>query len=76
MDICLINTQEGIEIRPKSIHGILWLQTHFEEQHWEAISNNEVRIPTADAKDLSLDAQEAGLILNCFPVISSKTGIF
>ena len=31
MDIWLIGTGDSIQIRPASIHGMLWLQTHFED---------------------------------------------
>tara|TARA_Y100001968_G_scaffold333191_1_gene394635 strand:- start:14720 stop:14950 length:231 start_codon:yes stop_codon:yes gene_type:complete len=72
MDLCLINTSEGTQIRIASIHGMLWLQTHFEEAHWESIANDQVRISNSDAKELSIDAQEAGIILSELPVISAK----
>ena len=64
MDICLSNQRNGIQIKPSSVHGILWLQTHFESEHWESISNSLVIIPTKDAEMLSGDAQKAGLSVN------------
>ena len=72
MDICLIETKEGTHIRAESIHGILWLQTHFEEKEWELISGNQVIIANSEAKYLLEDASLAGLILNYLPVISSN----
>ena len=71
MDICLIETKQGTQIRPESIHGILWLQTHFEIQEWDFIANNKVIIPSSEAKDLIEDAILGGLSLNSIPVISS-----
>ena len=71
MDILLVNTNEGTQIRPASIHGMLWLQTHFEDAHWEALSSNQVKLPANDAKSLSIDAIEAGLELNHLPVLSN-----
>ena len=64
MDISLSNKRNGTQIKPTSIHGILWLQTHFESEHWESISNGLVMIPTNDAKMLGEDAHMAGLNVN------------
>ena len=64
MDISLSNKQDGTQIKPTSIHGILWLQTHFESEHWESISNGQVMVPREDAKMLGEDAQNAGLNIN------------
>ena len=64
MDISLSDKRNGTLIEPKSVHGILWLQTHFESDHWESISNGLVMIPTNDAKMLGSDAQNAGLNVN------------
>ena len=64
MDISLSDKRNGTQIKPKSIHGILWLQTHFESNHWESISNGLVIIPSKDAEMLSEDAQNAGLNVN------------
>ena len=64
MDIWLIQTEENIQICPKSILGILWLQTHFESRHWEALATNQVEIPKEDIKKLLSDANSAGLQLN------------
>ncbi len=61
MDICLIGTGDSIQIRPASIHGMLWLQTHFEDAHWEAIAKSLVKLPQSDSEDLSRDAKNAGL---------------
>ncbi len=64
MDIRLSDNRNGILIEPKSVHGILWLQTHFESNHWESISNGLVQISTKDAEMLGEDAQKAGLNVN------------
>ena len=64
MDICLSDKQTGTQIEPKSVHGILWLQTHFESNHWESISNGLVIIPTKDAEMLGEDARKAGINVN------------
>ena len=64
MDIWLIETEENIQISPKSIFGILWLQTHFEQTHWEAIASKQARIPQKDAQILFNHASQAGLQVN------------
>jgi len=64
MDISLVNKGNGIQIEPKSVHGILWLQTHFESDDWESISSGLVIIPVEDAEILVGDAQMAGLNVN------------
>jgi len=61
MDISLFDKRNGTQIKPKSVHGILWLQTHFESSNWESLSQGLVIIPTKDAKILSKDASQAGI---------------
>ena len=64
MDISLSDQRNGTQIEPRSVHGILWLQTHFESNHWESICNGLVIIPQNDAEILYADAQKAGLNVN------------
>ena len=64
MDISLCEKRNGTQIEPKSVHGILWLQTHFESEHWQLICNGQAIIPAKDAKRLGEDAQKAGLNIN------------
>ena len=61
MDISLSDKRNGTQIEPKSVHGILWLQTHFESEHWESLSNGLVTIPLKDAQMLGEDADKAGI---------------
>ena len=64
MDISLSDNRDGKKIEATSIHGILWLQTHFESSHWESLIDGLVIIPTKDALMLSKDATQAGLNVN------------
>ena len=64
MDISLSDKRNGTQIEPMSVHGMLWLQTHFESIHWETISNGLVIIPTQDAQTLCEDATKAGINVN------------
>ena len=79
MDISLFDKRNGTQIEPTSVFGILWLQTHFDSNHWESISNGLVIIPSKDAHILKKDATQAGLNINFinsltqFDKISSET---
>ena len=64
MDISLSDKRNGTQIDPISVHGILWLQTHFESNHWESLINGLVIIPSKDAQMLREDAIQAGLNVN------------
>ena len=61
MDILFVRSEEKARLIPLSIHGILWLQTHFEEKEWEALISNKVVLSTPNAKILSEDAHKAGI---------------
>ena len=64
MDIRLSDKSNGTLIEPFSVHGILWLQTHFESDHWESVSQGLATIPKKDAQMLGEDALQAGLNVN------------
>ncbi len=70
MDIWFINSGERIHMRATSVHGMLWLQTHFESNHWEAIASEQVTLSKSNADLLAQDAKEAGLIINSVPEIA------
>jgi hypothetical protein len=63
MDIFLVNIDNNSNksLKPTSIIGMLWLQTHFEDNQWEALSNNQVIISKENSKLLVKDAISAGL---------------
>lgn len=70
MDILLTSSKGGALIRPISIHGMLWLQTHFEDEHWNSLASNQVKIPLQDAEELFKDATKAGVMLNLLPALT------
>ena len=70
MDICLSDKRNGTQIEPMSVHGILWLQTHFQSEHWESLSNCVVIIPKKDAQMLGEDAAKAGINVNFIKTLS------
>ena len=73
MDISLINIDNNLNksLKPKSIIGMLWLQTHFDNEQWEALSNDEVIISNENSKLLVQDATSAGLKIESFSDIST-----
>ena len=65
MDICLVNIDQDLNksIKPLSVIGMLWLQTHFDNDQWELLSNNEVMISRENSELLVKDATNAGLLI-------------
>ena len=72
MDICLVNIDNNLNksLKPISVVGMLWLQTHFDNDQWEAISNNEVIISKENSKLLVKDATSAGLNIKSISEVS------
>ena len=70
MDLRLLAEGPSFRLVPASVHGILWLQTHFENEQWEALSNSKVIISDENSKLLIEDATNAGLEIKCFSDIS------
>ena len=72
MDICLvdIDNNSNKSLKPTSVIGMLWLQTHFEDNQWEALSNNQVIISKENSKLLVNDAMSAGLNIKSFSGVS------
>ena len=62
MDICLVTIDNDLNksLQPKSAIGMLWLQTHFENDQWEALSNSTVIISEENSQLLIEDAKNAG----------------
>ena len=72
MDICLIAIDNNLNksLHPKTAIGMLWLQTHFENDQWEALSNSTVIISEENSQLLIEDAKNAGLNVECLSDIS------
>ena len=73
MDICLANidNKNNKSLKPISVIGMLWLQTHFDNEQWESLSNNEVIISKENSKLLVKDATKAGLKIESFSSVST-----
>ena len=72
MDICLVNIDNNSNksLQVTSVIGMLWLQTHFDNDQWDALSNNEVIISKENSKFLIEDANSAGLNIKSFSGVS------
>ncbi len=72
MDICItsVDNESNKSLRPLSIHGMLWLQIHFENEQWEALSDNKVIISETDSKLLIEDANLAGVRIESMSDVS------
>ena len=72
MDICLskVDNKSNKSLVPLSIHGMLWLQTHFENDEWIALSENKVIISEADSHQLIEDAKSAGIEIESISEVS------
>jgi len=72
MDICLrkVDNLSNLSITPLSVHGMLWLQTHFENNEWEALSEKKVLISEADSYLLMKDAKSAGIHIESISEVS------
>ena len=77
MDICLVNIDKNLNksIKPLSVIGMLWLQTHFDNDQWESLSNNEVMISKENSELLVEDATSAGLLIKSISGVS-KLDVF
>lgn len=54
---------------------MLWLQTHFEAEHWDLLADGLVTLPSADAEALRHDAIAAGLQVSQLPALSATKRI-
>ena len=75
MDISLSDKANGTQIEPRSVHGILWLQTHFESENWESLSNGLVIIPAKESQMLCEDATQAGINVSFINSLSQLDNI-
>ena len=72
MDLSLITEGQAFRLQPESVHGMLWLQTHFEKSHWELLSDGLATVSQSNADELIADASDAGLNLSHLPALSSQ----
>jgi hypothetical protein len=72
MDLSLITEGQTFRLKPESVHGMLWLQTHFEKSHWELLAEGLATLNQSNTDELIQDALDAGLNLSQIPALSSQ----
>ncbi len=72
MDLRLMIEGHSLRLQPESVHGMLWLQTHFEQSHWDLLSQGLVTVSQPNAEELIADATTAGLNLSPLSALSSQ----
>ena len=75
MDLRLLAEGTSFRLVPASVHGILWLQTHFESEHWELLADGLINLCRDDVESLCSDAAEAGLSLDPLPSPTSSNRV-
>lgn len=63
LDLQLVNVIDKVFVVPQSIHGVLWLQTHFPPDEWDDLTDGAVVLKPQNAEMLLIDARSAGLIV-------------
>jgi hypothetical protein len=64
-DLSLTAKGDSYKLEPRSVMGMLWLQTHFETNTWDLICSGAVRLNAESCHHLCRDAREAGLNVAC-----------
>lgn len=70
MDLALTSTSDGgFRLGPQSAIGMLWLQTHFEIEHWPLLAAGQIQVDGSSADLLCEDARAAGLLVCRTPIL-------
>ena len=48
-------------VKPLSIQGVLWLQTHFSVEHWDLFTSGQALLGVECVDQMFIDAREAKL---------------
>ena len=70
MDLSLTGQGDSYRITPRSVLGMLWLQTHFESDTWDLICGGQVNLKSDCCDHLCTDALEAGLQVMRIPAVA------
>ncbi|QEY33111.1 hypothetical protein EVJ50_13590 [Synechococcus sp. RSCCF101] len=63
MDLSLVGSNGAFRLQPSSVLGMLWLQTHFETDHWDLLAAGRASISADSIDTLCEDAEAGGLRL-------------
>ena len=64
IDIQCVQIKESVWVVPQSTLGMLWLQLHFSDRDWDALSKDAIVLPLRDAHMLVVDAKTAELVVD------------
>ena len=67
VDLLLAPMESTNRLIPASALGMLWLQTHFTDEHWDELSRGLVALSASCSESLITDALAAGLKVNRIP---------
>ena len=68
-DLSLTAKGESFQLMPRSVFGMLWLQTHFETSTWDLLCSGAVRLRGESCEALCRDASSAGLNVAKIPAV-------
>jgi len=68
-DLSLTAFGDSYQLQPRSVIGMLWLQTHFETSSWDLICIGAVRLKAESCNALCRDAEAAGLNVLKIPAL-------
>ena len=62
LDLIASRLEQGLaQVKPSSVHGVFWLQTHFPAKEWDALLSGQAAFGMDCIDDLVSDARQAGL---------------
>ena len=71
MDLIAQSSHKGmLAVSPASVHGMLWLQTHFSKESWEALACGKAVFSQDCVDELLIDARNAGLNIDATTILS------
>jgi hypothetical protein len=68
-DLSLTAKGDSFQLMPRSVIGMVWLQTHFETSTWDLICSGAVRLKGESCDALCRDASSAGLNVAKIPAV-------
>ena len=73
-DLSLTAKGDSYQLVPRSVLGMLWLQTHFDTSTWDLICTGAVRLRSQSCDHLCSDALDAGLNVARIPAVRLAAG--
>ena len=71
LDLAAQSSPEGmLAVSPASVHGMLWHQSHFSKESWEALSRGQAIFSQDCVDELLIDARIAGLKIDATTILS------